>query len=237
MEDMSKDKNPFNNNIQNDIQQKDQEPSLGGVNKEKPKVKNRPYNENQKAKVKGDLDIKFKKSKNIANSNNNSFDNNSLNAETKAEENKGASTSDIFKRKKTSGGASYSKPLNKSINFDSYKTEGAKPQYKKKIVGNFNSGNSSYMTQASQTNRLAVSQLCSSRYDDNSEQKCQSSERKKKSFRNIILEERDHHESGDVKEPESNDNPVIQSIKLLLTTLDKDGLNEIKDEINNLLKE
>ena len=145
---------------------------------------------------------------------------------------------------------SYIKPtLNKSVNFDSYQTEvlHPKPQYKKKIIGQCSFANTPNNDSGSKTNRLNQSQYTkhSLRYEDEDEAQGSTTERIQKplALNDLTTNNKCNIEdinSFPIKEedknnPKMNNNKVVESIKILLSTLNEKGLIDVKEEVNRLL--
>ena len=143
--------------------------------------------------------------------------------------------------------------LNKSVNFDSYQTEEvhSKPQYKKKIIGQCSFANNPIDESGSKTNRLIQSQYTkpSLRYEDDEEAQGSSTERVQKPLQLKDLTTNHKHKVEDInsfpiKEEDENNlkmsttmqnNKIVESIKLLLSTLNEKGLLDVKEEVNRLL--
>lgn len=153
---------------------------------------------------------------------------------------------------------SYMRPtLNKSVNFDSYQTEEihSKPQYKKKIIGQCSFANNPIDESGSKTNRLIQSQYTkpSLRYEDDEEVQGSSTERIQRPLQLKDLTTNHKHKVEDInsfpiKEEDENNlkmsttlknnemnNKIVESIKLLLSTLNEKGLLDVKEEVNRLL--
>ena len=257
-------KNPFNNNIKNEANN-DTSSSTTETNKElavnpvqcKPKerqIKQKAggfkkfITENSINKLKANQKeqdfqvIEKKPSEHIQSS---SFVENEPNSEDKPKE----QLTTQMKYKK-----SYMRPtLNKSVNFDSYQTEEvhSKPQYKKKIIGQCSFANNPIDESGSKTNRLIQSQYTkpSLRYEDDEEAQGSSTERVQKPLQLKDLTTNHKHKVEDInsfpiKEEDENNlkmsttmqnNKIVESIKLLLSTLNEKGLLDVKEEVNRLL--
>ena len=140
---------------------------------------------------------------------------------------------------------SYMRPtLNKSVNFDSYQTEvlHPKPQYKKKIIGQCSFVNTPNDDSGSKTNRLNQSQYTkhSLRYEDDDEAQGSTTERIKKPLALNNKRNKEDINSFPIKEEDENNlklnnNKVVESITILLSTLNEKGLIDVKEEVNRLL--
>ena len=138
---------------------------------------------------------------------------------------------------------SYMRPtLNKSVNFDNYQTEVLHPipQYRKKIIGQCSFSNTPNDDSGSKTNRLLQSQYTkhSLRYED---EEGSTTERIQTPLALTDLKTNNKRSTEDInsfpikEEDEYNHNKIVESIKLLLSTLNEKGLVDIKEEVNRLL--
>lgn len=221
-------------------------------------------NINTKGKKEQDFQLVEKKSSEIHQINNSMNNNNnndkgpglSLN-ELQDDEQKETHTTDahpqINKNANLKMRNSYMRPtLNKSLNFENFRTEDShsKQQYRKKIIGKFNFANiqanneNESSNSGSKTNRLTQSHFNkpSLRYEDEDEKIENHNDRNKikqqpktEDINSFPIKEVNEEEQNTKSSNSNNNEAVIRSIKLLLTTLNESGLKEISNEINKIL--